>query len=136
MKQYAGQELTTGKQAEVYADYFIANHLKEIANGQTYSEVSNKVQALKASDPTSPQLAALQGQQQTIFQGTTLRGMLLNAYAFGTMGEIAWIASWFAFGAAGVMLLLSALGFAHLRRVSPETEVLPHLGARTPAPVE
>jgi uncharacterized membrane protein len=37
---------------------------------------------------------------------------------------------------AGVMLLLSALGFWHLRRVSPEAEVLPHLGARTPAPVE
>jgi hypothetical protein len=34
------------------------------------------------------------------------------------------------------MLLLSALGYWHLRRVSPEAEVLPKLGAQTPAPVE
>jgi hypothetical protein len=28
MRQYGGQQLTTGAQAEVYADHFIANHLK------------------------------------------------------------------------------------------------------------
>jgi cytochrome oxidase assembly protein ShyY1 len=68
--------------------------------------------------------------------GETLRGMLLNAYAFWKLGQIAAIASIVSFVGAGVMLLLSALGFWHLRRVSPETEVLPGLGARTPAPVE
>jgi hypothetical protein len=35
-----------------------------------------------------------------------------------------------------MLLLLSALGFLHSRRTSPEAEVLPKLGAHTPAPVE
>ena len=30
MQKYAGQQLTTGAQAETYADHFIAVHLKEI----------------------------------------------------------------------------------------------------------
>ena len=34
MHQYAGQQMTTGAQAEVYADHFIANHLKAIGGGQ------------------------------------------------------------------------------------------------------
>src|SRR5262245_58284961 len=33
--QYAGQKMTTGKQAECYANSFIGLHLKGIANGQT-----------------------------------------------------------------------------------------------------
>jgi hypothetical protein len=31
MRQYGGQQLTTGAQAEVYADHFIANHLRPSA---------------------------------------------------------------------------------------------------------
>src|SRR5690349_17590512 len=38
MRQYGGEQLTTGKQAEVYANYFIGNHLKEIGGGKTYSQ--------------------------------------------------------------------------------------------------
>ena len=45
MRQYAGQQLTTGAQAETYADHFIAVHLKEVANGQTYAQLSAKAQA-------------------------------------------------------------------------------------------
>lgn len=135
MHQYAGQEMTTGAQAEVYADHFIGNHLREIAGGKTYSQVSSEVQALAKSNPTSPQLAKLQGEEQTLFQGTTLRGLLLNAYAFGKLGQIAFVAAWVAFAGAAVMLLLSVLGYAHLRRVSPEVEVLPRLGSPTPTPV-
>ena len=40
MHQYAGQQLTTGAQAEVYADHFIANHLKVIGGGKTYAQLS------------------------------------------------------------------------------------------------
>ena len=36
VSQYAGQELTTGAQAQVYADDFIAVHLQEIGGGKTY----------------------------------------------------------------------------------------------------
>jgi uncharacterized membrane protein len=62
--------------------------------------------------------------------------MLLNAYAFWKLGQIALIGAWVSLIGAGVMLLLSALGFWHSRRVSPEAEVLPKLGAHSPAPVE
>jgi hypothetical protein len=50
--------------------------------------------------------------------------MLLNAYAFAKMGQIAFIAAIASFIGAGVLLLLSLFGFVHLRRVDPAQEVL------------
>jgi len=38
-----------------------------------------------------------------------------------------------AFTAAGLFLILSILGFVHLRWASPQAEVFPKLGARVPA---
>jgi hypothetical protein len=61
-----------------------------------------------------------------MFKGETLRGLLLNAYAFGTVATIAGIAAIGAFIGAAVMLILSILGFAHLRRVSPDAELGTH----------
>jgi hypothetical protein len=52
------------------------------------------------------------------------------------MGQIAAWAAVSSLIAAGLLLLLSALGLWHSRRTSPEAEVLAHLGAHTPAPVE
>ena len=117
MRQYGGQQLTTGAQAEVYADHFIANHLKAIGGGKTYAQLSAEAIA-------QPKNAALAGEVATVFKGETLRGLLLNAYAFGTMGTIAGIAAIGAFIAAAVMLVLSGLGLLHARRVSPEAEIL------------
>ena len=125
MRQYAGQQMTTGAQAEVYADHFIANHLKVIGGGKTYSQLS----ALSLAQPKNTVLAA---QVQTVFRGQTLRGLLLNAYAFGTMGTIAGIAAIAAFIAALIMLILSGLGLAHARRTSPATDILPGTPARAP----
>jgi hypothetical protein len=116
MHQYAGQLMTTGAQAEVYADHFIANHLKAIGGGLTYSQLSAKAIA----QPTN---AALQAQVATVFKGETLRGLLLNAYAFGTMGMLAGIAAIVAFAGGLVLLILSALGFAHQRRTPAEAEI-------------
>ena len=116
LNQYAGQQLLTGQQAETYADHFIAVHLKAIGGGQTYAQVSAKAQA-------APGDTKLAGTVETMFKGETLRGLLLNAYAFGTMGVIAGIAAIGAFIGAAVMLILSLLGFAHLRRVSPDAEL-------------
>jgi len=130
---YAGQQVVSGKQAQVFADHYIKVHLSKIANGKTYSEVSG---AFLSMDPKDPNYATVAQERQTLFMGETLRGMLLNAYAFWKLGQIALIAAWASFIGAGLMLLLSALGFWHLRRVSPETEVLATLGAHTPAPVE
>jgi hypothetical protein len=127
MRQYGGQQLTTGAQAEVYADHFIANHLKAIGGGKTYAQLSAEAIA-------QPKNAVLAGEVATVFKGETLRGLLLNAYAFGTMGTIAGIAAIGAFIAAAVMLVLSGLGLLHARRVSPEAEVLSGRPAHTPAP--
>ena len=86
MRQYGGQLMTTGAQAEVYADHFIANHLKVIGGGKTYAQLSTE----SIAQPTNAKLAA---QVATVFKGETLRGLLLNAYAFGTVGMIAGIAA-------------------------------------------
>jgi hypothetical protein len=109
MRQYGGQQLTTGAQAEVYADHFIANHLKAIGGGKTYAQLSAEATA----DPTNTVLA---GEVATVFKGETLRGLLLNAYAFGTMATIALIAAIAAFIGGAAMLVLSVLGIRHIRR--------------------
>jgi hypothetical protein len=129
LEKYAGQQLTTGEQAGAYADHFIRVHLEKIGGGQTYAQLSAKSNA----NPSDTKLA---GQVQTMFRGETLRGLLLNAYAFGKMAEIAMIAAIAAFIGAGILLVLAALGYLHLRRVDPAVEVMPKLGARSPAPVE
>ena len=127
LNQYAGMQLTTGAQAEAYANHFIAVHLNEMAGGQTYAQLSAKAQA-------APTDTALAGQVATMFKGETLRGLLLNAYAFDTMASVALWAGIASFFAAGLMLVLSILGLVHLRKTPADTEVM--LGARTPAPVE
>jgi hypothetical protein len=123
MRQYAGQQMTTGAQAEVYADHFIANHLLAIGGGQTYAQLSAKALA----QPNNTKLAAT---VDTMFRGETLRGLLLNAYAFGKMAQIALWAAIASFIGAGILLILAAFGFAHERRVSPESEILAKLATR------
>src|SRR5205814_7422320 len=82
LNQYAGQQMTTGEQAKAYADHFIAVHLKEVAGGKTYAQVSTAAQA-------DPKNTTLQAQVNTLFKGEALRGMLLQAYAFWKIGQIA-----------------------------------------------
>jgi len=117
MKVYAGQLMTNGAQAKTYADHFIAVHLKEIGGGKTYSQLSAEALA----NPTDQKLAA---QADTVFKGTTLRGLLLNAYAFWQIGQIALIAAIVAFVAGAILLILSGLGFWHLRRTPAEAELM------------
>jgi hypothetical protein len=109
MRQYGGEQLTTGPQAETYANDFIAVHLEEVAGGKTYAEVSSAALA-------DPDNAELQEQAQTLFRGTALQGLLLNAYAFSTVGQIALIASIVSLVGGGVLVFLSVLGFQHARR--------------------
>jgi hypothetical protein len=117
VSQYAGQELLTGSQAAVYANDFIAVHLSEMPYHGVYAKVST---AARAAKPGSPQAAKLAQLEQTTFQGTTLRGLLLEAYAFSTIGEIALVASIVSFSLAAVMLVLTLLGLVHWGRVSEE----------------
>ena len=126
MTAYAGQTMTTGAQAQAYADHFIAVHLKEIGGGKTYSQLS-------AAAMAQPKNTALATQVATIFKGTTLRGMLLNAYGWWQMGQIMLVSAVVAFGAAALFLILSLFGFWHLSRTTPESEVFPKLATKVTA---
>jgi hypothetical protein len=117
VSQYAGQQLLTGKQAEVYANDFIAVHLSEMPYGGVYSKVS----AAERTKPNDAKLAAL---KQTSFQGTTLRGLLLEAYAFSKIGAVMLWGAIASFIGAAIMALLVGLGFWHARRTPREAWML------------
>jgi len=126
---YAGQDVTTGAQAKAYSD-MIAIHLTKVAGGKTYSQVSEEWIASNA-DPTKRD-AALGAQRQTLFMGETLRGLLLNVYAFSIFGTIALIGGWVALLGALVLAVLAIAGFVHGHNVSkeafigaPEAESIP-----------
>ncbi|MDB5169687.1 MAG: hypothetical protein JWN82_83 [Candidatus Saccharibacteria bacterium] len=106
VSKYAGQALTSGAQAKVYADNYIAAHLQHIGDGKTYAELS----AAAIANPTDQALA---GKAQTVFKGETLRGLLLNAYAFDTMAIVAKMAALVSLTGAVVLLVLAVLGFRH-----------------------
>lgn len=128
---YAGQKLTTGPQAKVYANNYINEHLKGVADGQTYSEVSGQY-IQQCSDPKAAATEActtLAGQRQTLFMGTTLRGLLLYGYAFATMGTIAGYGAIVCFVGAGLLLILVGFGFWHSRRTKDEAAESQPVGA-------
>jgi hypothetical protein len=95
---YTGQQLTTGKQAECYANNFIGQHLKSTANGQTYAALGVpqsqlRTQVADAQKNNAPNLADLQkqladvtSQRETLFKGETLHGLLLTSYGFSEFG--------------------------------------------------
>src|SRR6516165_3569343 len=109
VSQYAGQQLLTGAQAKTYANDFIAVHLSEMPYGGVYSKVS-------AASMANPKNTQLQTATQTVFRGTTLRGLLLEAYAFSTTGTIMLWGAIASFIAAAAMSVLVGLGFWHAGR--------------------
>lgn len=111
LQQYAGQKVDNAPKAKAFADEFIAVHLTKVADGKTYSEVST----LANKNPTNTQL---QQQKATLFQGESLRGLLLNAYAFGTIGSIARLAAIVSLAAGAAMIVLVLFGLKHLRLVT------------------
>jgi hypothetical protein len=117
VSQYAGQPLTTGAQAEVYADDFIAVHLSEMPLGGVYSKIS-------AAALAKPNDASLKALEQTSFQGTTLRGLLLEAYAFSEIGLIMLWGAIASFILAAILALLTVLGFRHAQQTDPAAELL------------
>ncbi|MDR6862730.1 hypothetical protein [Phycicoccus sp. 3266] len=124
LQQYAGQQMTTGAQAKAYADHYILVHMNKAGQGRTYEEVSGEFIALSANPNADKAKVAELGQlRQTLFMGNTLRGLLLNAYAFGTMGTIAFWGAVASFVGAAFLFLLSLLGLRHERHVPVEQEV-------------
>src|SRR5437868_4425549 len=107
LQRYAGQLVDSGPKAKAYANQFIGKHLKSVANGQTYSQVSTQAQA----NPTDTKLAA---QVQTLFRGETLRGLLLYAWGWSVVGTIAfWVAN-AAF--VGALIVLAAILYSLIQR--------------------
>jgi hypothetical protein len=130
LKPFDAMPLTTGKQAQAYADFYIGSHLKGIAGGKVYSEVSGEALAATAASRAAPndialaeKAGALMGQRTTLFMGETLRGVLLTAYAFWQLGEIAMYASYAAAIGGVSMLILALMGFAHIRRVEADATI-------------
>jgi hypothetical protein len=129
----AGKPLTTGKQAECYANNFIGDHLKGIAGGKTYADLGDvqtdlRAQVATAQSTNAPNLADLQKQltdintqRDTLFKGETLRGLLLTSYGFSEFGTKAGQAALVAYLAAGLLLLLAIAGFGHAF-VTPKTK--------------
>lgn len=107
LQQYAGQAVDSGVKAKAYANEFIGVHLEKVAGGKTYSEVSSAALA----DPTN---TTLQTQKAVLFQGETLRGLLLNAYAFDTFAMLAQYLAVASFVGAGVMALLVLVGLGRV----------------------
>jgi len=125
LTKYAGQLLTTGAQAECYANNFIGLHVKTSGGGKTYSELGDvqtgiRNQIKTATAANDPNLATLQkqltdvtAQRETVFKGETLKGLLLTSYGFSVFGVKGGQAANVAYLVGGLMLLLSLAGLFH-----------------------
>jgi len=130
--QYAGQKMTTGKQAECYANHFIGLHLESVADGKTYADLGGPQAELRTqlatakqnNDPAAAdlqqQLDAVTSQRETVFKGETLRGLLLTSYGFSEFGAKAAQGATVAYLAAALLALLSIAGLIHAYR-TPDT---------------
>ena len=127
--KWAGMQVTTGEMARDYSDLFIWEHMKAASTSvmgkpATYSEVSSAYIAAQRTPSTDPaQLKKLADLQDTLFMGNTLRGMLLEAYAFGTLGMIAGYASIACFIGGLLFLLLGIAGLMHIRRTPEDATI-------------
>jgi hypothetical protein len=121
--EYAGQALTTGKQAECYANEFIGLHVKSSGKGKTYAEIGDEQTALRAqiaaaggaanAPDLQKQLTDLTATRETVFKGETLRGILLTSYGFSELGAKAEQASAVIFLGVVLLTALSIAGFVH-----------------------
>jgi hypothetical protein len=125
--QNAGKALTTGKQAECYANDFIGLHVKTATQNRTYAELGVPQTALRTQitdakkvNPNDPAIEGLQKQldeisatRETAFKGETLRGLLLTSFGFSEFGVKAGQAATVAYLGSILMALLAAAGFLH-----------------------
>jgi hypothetical protein len=127
IRDQAGNQVTDGNQARIYANDFLAVHLQGVAGGLTYASVGTKVSQLSAQLATTSkddpkyadlqkQIATLNGQRDTLFKGETLRSMLLNAYGWWTIGIYTTYAAFGLMLAAIVVLGAMVFEFVAARR--------------------
>ena len=120
-----GSDLTRGRASQTLISANNTSglkHLNEIGGGKTYSQLSSEAMALPKG---SPAYAATEAKVQTVFQGTTLRGLLLEAYGFSLIATIALWCAIVAFSLAGLLAVLVAIGFWHAKRTDDSEELLP-----------
>ena len=119
--------MSTGKQAQMYADHYLGFHLSGMPTYAAASGASRAAAAAAAANSNNAALkvdaAAKAGMVDTVFKGTMLRGTLLTAYAFGTLGSIAGIAALVSLVGAAFVLLLSILGLLHIRRTPEDATI-------------
>jgi hypothetical protein len=122
-----GEIMTTGKQAQMYADHYIGFHLSHMPTYAAATTAGRSADAALAGDPTNKDLqvadAKANAMIETVFKGQSLRGMLLNAYAFWQLGQIALISAGVALFAGLLMLLLAIAGLIHFRRTPEEATI-------------
>ncbi|GAB1691130.1 hypothetical protein KRM28CT15_29330 [Krasilnikovia sp. M28-CT-15] len=111
LKEYAGQQVTTGSDAKAYAD-LIAEHVAKATGGKTYSQVSEEWIAGGRKDA---QLAQV---RQTAFMGETLRGSLLSAYQAEQV-------TWLVIGLGGLFMALGAVAGVTAYSMRPRRIVVP-----------
>jgi hypothetical protein len=127
--KWAGQQVVTGEMARDYSDLYILEHMNASATAvmgkpATYSEVSGVYMGLVRGGSTDEAKIKQYGDlRQTLFMGNTLRGMLLQAYAFGTLGVIAGYAALASLLGGIALLVLAIAGLAHIRR-TPEDAMI------------
>jgi hypothetical protein len=113
IRDQAGNQVTDGNQAKIYANDFLGKHLEAVAGGSTYASIGTKITAanaaLAAASKTDPNYATLQanvatlnGQKTTLFTGEMLRATLLNSWGWWTLGAYTTF--------AGIGLMIGALG--------------------------
>jgi hypothetical protein len=122
LTQYAGALMTTGAQAQCYADHYIGLHVKESADkagfpgatyatlGKTQTDIRTEIAAAQkagndaAVKAANDRLTAAGNLRTTMQTASTLRGQLLNAWGWDTFG--------IGIVATGATLLLVGLAFA------------------------
>jgi len=126
LAKWADQKVMTGEMARDYSDLYILEHLKASSTAvtgkpATYSEVSGVYMGLVRGGSTDVEKIKQYGDlRETLFMGNTLRGMLLQAYAFGTMGIIAGYAALASLVGALLFFVLGAAAVLHRRNTSDE----------------
>ena len=127
--KWAGMQVTTGEMAKDYSDLYILEHMNASATAvmgkpATYSEVSAEyMAAVRGGSQDEERVAKLEELRQTLFMGNTLRGMLLEAYAFGMFGVIAEYAALASLLGGLVFLVLAIAGLMHIRRTPEDATI-------------
>jgi len=154
LTDHAGELMQTGKQAECYANFFIALHFETAAKnagfpGETYATLGNIQTTLRAqiadakakgdttaADAAQKKLDSATSLRSTAQTAETLRGLLLTSYGFSIFGEKADQVASICFIIGGLLVALSLAGFVHAFRTPAKSSEGFRPGTYVPAGAE